>query len=204
MKLNFKKYLENRPLSYSAVSSFEYDKNQWFETYMKGVKQTSPELTFGSMVDLKIQNDPTFIPTLPRYPNMQWEGKVVFNNIPLIGKADGIDFDKKMLADYKTGRLEWDKKRADETDQLTFYLLLIYVIKKIKPQEFRCFIHWLPTKKDESGDFKTTISFRDDPVIPITFETKRTMTDILRLGLHIKEVVSEMESYAQSRIDSIA
>lgn len=193
--IDFKQFLEDRPLSYSSISSFEWDKEKWYRTYILNERQQSKEMDFGSYVDKKIQDDPTFIPSLPRYPHMQWEGKVVFNKIPLIGKLDGVDFNKKILIDYKTGKKEWDQKRIDEHEQLTFYALLVYVIKKIKPEDFVYKIHWLPTK--ETGDF--VIDFRDDPVVPITFESKRTMKDILLYGTKIMRIVKEMEQFVKNK-----
>lgn len=191
-KLDFTK----RPLSYSSISSFHYNPETWYRTYLLNERQSSREMTFGSMVDQKIQDDPSFIPTLPRYQHMQWEGKVVFNGIPLIGKADGLDFNNFVLADYKTGKKAWDQKRTDETDQLTMYLMLVYITKKILPEKFTCRIHWLPTV--ETGAFE--IAFRDNPVVPITFETSRSMADILRFGTFINRTVKEMNDYVKNHI----
>jgi hypothetical protein len=146
------------------------------------------------MVDQKIQDDPSFIPDLPRYQHMQWEGRATVEDIPLIGKADGLCFDTMVLADYKTGKTPWTQKRTDETDQLTMYLLLIYELKKIKPENFKCKIHWLPTK--ETGSFE--IAFRDNPVVPITFETSRTMVQVLKFGSFIKQTVKEMNEYVKN------
>lgn len=195
LAMNFRDYLKKRPLSYSSINSFEYNPESWYRSYILGEKQQSKQMDFGSIVDKRIQEDPTFIPDLPRYPHMQWEGKVIFSDIPLIGKADGVDFDNKILSDYKTGVVEWNKKRADETEQLTMYALLVYVTKKLKPEDFVYKIHWLPTK--ETGDFK--IAFRDDPVVPITFDTKRTMKDIAVFGNKIKKTVEEMERFIKSK-----
>lgn len=179
-----------RPLSWSALSSFEWSPEQWYRTYVLGEKPSSKEMDFGSVVDKKIQKDPTFLPTLPRYTHMQYPLKVVFNKIPLIGFPDGVCFDNGLLADYKTGKKAWDQKRADETGQLTMYLFMIYAAKKLRPEQFKCFIHWLPTK--ENGDF--TISFTDD-MEPVTIETKRTMQDVLAFGARINATVKAMNEY---------
>lgn len=190
-----------KTIRWSAIGAWEYSKEQWHKTYVLGQQQSSPELTFGSMVDAKIQNDPTFIPSLPRYPEMQHSMRVNFDGIVLTGTADGIDFNKKLLFDFKTGAKPWTKSRADETGQLSMYLLMLYITdKKIKPEEWKLGIHWLPTKKsDETGDFKPRIiTFRDDPVIPITFETKRTMADLLKFAQYIKQTIKSMENYVNS------
>jgi hypothetical protein len=214
---DIRKFLATRPLSWSALSSFEYDKEQWFETYILGKRQESPEMTFGSIVDKKIQTDPSFLPKLPRYPLMQYKMNAVFNGIPLTGLPDGLSlnsvetentkgykvfWDKGyILSDYKTGRKAWDKKRADETGQLTMYLFLLYILHKEKPEQFRCFIHWLPTVKHEAGDFTVKVDFHDgihgeDGIK--TIETKRTMADLLKFGERINKVIKEMEQYVRN------
>lgn len=188
-----KDFFKTRPLSWSAISSFEYDKEKWYETYILGKRQTSKEMTFGSMVDKRIQDDPKFLPDLPRYPLMQYDMKVKFGDIMLTGRPDGLDLDNFLLADYKTGKNKWDKKRADETGQLTMYLLLVYVTHKIPPEKFDCMIHWLPTQ--ENGDF--TITFKKK-MKHQTFKTKRNMTDLLRFGVRINKITQEMIDYANN------
>ena len=151
-------------------------------------------MDFGSLIDKKIQNDPTFCPSLPRYPHMQYQLDVVYNKkIYMTGKPDGLCLEKFYLADYKTGRNPWKKADADKTDQLTCYLFLIYISKKIQPEKFHCYIHWLPTTKMESGSFDVKIQFRDNPVVPITFETKRNMGDLLKFGDKVQQTVEDMQ-----------
>lgn len=192
---------KSRPLSYSQLSCFHYaDRNkfgpeEWYKRYILGEKELpSKELIFGSFIDKKIQNDPEFLIDVPRYKLMQHKMTVIYDGIHLTGLPDGLDLDKRLLADYKTGRHPWTQKRADETDQITMYLLLVYITKKISPEKFRCFIHWLPTV--EAGDF--SVQFKDDPCIPETFETKRTMRDILAFIRHIRTIVKAMKEYVEA------
>lgn len=195
---NIHEFLKTRPLSWSAVSSFEYSPEQWYETYILGKRQESKEMTFGSLIDKRIQDDPNFLPHLPRYEHMQYKMKVMFDGIPLVGVPDGLNLTgKKELADYKTGKKKWDKKRADETGQLTFYLFLLYITHKIKPEEFILMIHWLPT--EETGSFE--IRMINEQVK--TFYTKRTMSDLLAFGARIKKVVKEMEIYANQKMSNM-
>ena len=83
-------------LNWSSVSSFTYQdtpeqKDQWFRQYILGERSSSPEMFFGSMIDKRIQTDPTFMPDLPRYELMQYKMKVNFNGLLLFGTPDGID-----------------------------------------------------------------------------------------------------------------
>jgi hypothetical protein len=182
-----------RPLSPSAVNSFLYNPEKWYETYILGKKQSSKEMDFGSAIDKRLETDLTFLPEVPRCPLLQHEMRCVFNGVHLIGKPDALDLDNFILRDFKTGKQKWDKKRANDSLQLTFYLLLIYITYKIPPEKFKCYIDWLQTK--ETGDFK--ISFVDDMKVK-TFETKRKMGDILSLGVLIKKVINEMEEYVNN------
>ena len=108
-------------------------------------------MAFGSMIDKRIQEDSSFLPELPRYEHMQYKMKVMYDGIPLVGIPDGLNLTgKKELADFKTGKKAWDKQRTDETGQLTFYLLLLYISEKLRPEDFDCYIHWLPTQEKET------------------------------------------------------
>lgn len=191
--------LHSRPLSWSSVASFEYDKDKWFNERILDIKSESPEMTFGSKIDKLIQDDPTFLPTLPRYENMQRRIKVNMGGIELVGVLDGLNLVKcKEVADYKTGKKAWDYTRAKETGQLKFYLLLLYVAEKIKPEDFTCYIHWIPTKANETGDFIKTISFLRGEAHFETFTVKHTMTDILKFANYLKDIYKQMEEYIKN------
>jgi hypothetical protein len=174
--------LNSKPLSWSAISSWTYNQESWAKKYLEGIYETSKEMDYGKVIDLKIQEDPTFLPKLPRYEKMQYKMLVRMGGIDLIGLPDGVDLTttQKKLSDYKTGKNKWDQKRAQETGQLLFYLLLLYITHKIKPEEFDCYIHWLPTR--ETGDFKIEMIKEDDIH---TFKVKHTMQDILNFALFI-------------------
>lgn len=190
---------DERPMSWSSIASFEWSAEQWYSNYILGIKQTSPEMTFGSMVDKKLQDDPTYLPHVPRYPYMQHKMRAVFDGIPLTGVPDGLDFTqdpKRVLIDYKTGKAPWTQKKADATGQLTMYLLLLFLTEGMRPEEFDLAIHWLPTAYQ--SDF--TIGFRN-PANPelITFATTRTMLDILKFGQRIKDNYKLMQRYVAQR-----
>jgi hypothetical protein len=154
-------------------------------------------MEFGSYVDKKIQNDPAFLPKLPRYEKMQHKMKTSFEGIPLVGLPDGLnltDVKIKILADYKTGKKAWDYKRTKETGQLKIYLLLLYLTERMRPEDFVCRIHWLPTQ--ENADF--TISFVPNIDENIkTFEAKHTLKDVLEFWSQVvKPTYKAMQEYA--------
>lgn len=199
-------YNKNRPLSWSAISSFEWNPKQWHSKYvLKELPEITPELYFGSMIDKKIQDDPTYLPKLVRYPILQHEMRCEFNGIPLLGFADTFRpayFSKRKgfktgpnsmnpaIRDYKTGRKEWTQKRADDTGQITMYLLMLWMMDKIKPEDVECYIDWLPTHIEDGK-----IAFIQEGDIR-TFKTKRTMQQVLAFAQRIKDRWVEMEEYA--------
>lgn len=240
-------YNKDRPLSWSGISAFEWRPSGWHQKYVvhgkctranpaKGtvdfcvvvmafdpecpVIKKTPELEFGSMIDTRIQEDPSFLPNLVRYPILQHEMTGTFNKIPLLGFADTVVFEmqtpmvinnalpkgKKVvskghavvyakLRDYKTGRKPWDQKRADQTGQLTMYLFMLYLRDKIKPEDVECFIDWLPTHIEDGK-----VAFIKEGDIR-TFKTKRTMRQVLAFGQRIKDVYAAMEEYASRQAE---
>ena len=44
-----------KPISWSSISSFNYDKKQWYRSYVLGIKDPpSKEMEFGSYIGKKI------------------------------------------------------------------------------------------------------------------------------------------------------
>lgn len=186
-----------RPFSWSQLSSFEYDKEQWYKRYFIGEEfYETEEMKFGKMIGEKLASDPTFLPDVPRHSKFEHGFKVMFGKICLVGYGDSFcAITKRKLAEYKTGVKEWTQKRADEHGQIDMYLLMHYITEKIKPEEVECELVWLPTERKENGDFKVNIKLVE-PVVPRRFRTKRTMTDILAFGSRINRIYKEMEQYA--------
>lgn len=190
--MEIKQILQNRPLSWSAISSFEYDKEQWYKRYILNEKQApSREMEFGKMIGKKLETDPTFLTMIPRYSKMEHPFNVVFNGIPLIGYADTFcDITNKKLGEFKTGKKSWEKKRVDGHGQLDMYLLMNFVTHKIKPEDMEIFLAWMPTQENE--DFSISFVEPIEQNIKI-FQTKRTMQDILLFGKRIKDTVEAMQ-----------
>lgn len=195
-------YNETRPMSWSAISSFEWNKQQWYRKYVLGeLPEETPEMRFGKMVDKKVQDNPTYLPELVRYPIQQHEMRTTWKRIPLLGFSDQYrpvwsegpyDFYEPLaIRDLKTGRKAWDQKRADETGQLTMYLFMLYLQdKKIRVADAELYIDWIPTHID-----KGQVAFIE-PVKIHTFKTKRTMLQVLQFGQRIEDTWKEMEAFA--------
>lgn len=184
-----------RPLSWSAISSFEYSPEQWYKKYVLGEEEApSPQMQFGKEAGEQIAKNPKYIPYLRRGKRFEYEIKATFNKIPLIGFIDSYT-PHTDLEEYKTGERKWDQKRADQHGQIDMYLLLLYLKHKVHPSKVKCRIHWLATH--EAGNFRVYYTNTYTPVITV-FETKRTMKDLLKFGARINRTVKEMQAYAKN------
>jgi len=80
--------------------------------------------------------------------------------------------------EYKTGH-RWNQKEADSTEQLDWYTLLLHLKYGIEPDK----VQWVLTSMPTEWNF-------GNPIVTgeiINFETKRTMSDIIRVGKKIKD-----------------
>jgi hypothetical protein len=195
------KFLEGRPLSWSALSSFEYSPEQWYQKYIKKIEQPpNHEMIFGKNFAKSIETGTCTVTELMAKLNGKKEHQflVMFGKIKMIGFAD--DFDVKtlrVLNEVKTGKTAWTQKRADGHGQFDMYLLMNYITSKVKPEEVACFLHWVRTM--DNGDF--TITFTD-PVQVVTFETRRTMAQMLTFGARINRAVTGMQSYVEAKLST--
>lgn len=191
--------LNSRPLSWSSLSSWEWNKEEWAKKYLEGI-ETPPneEMIFGSKVGKKLETDPTYLPMIPRHSKMEHEFKVNIGGVELVGYADTFCIETfKKGGEYKTGVKKWDQKRVDEHGQITMYLLMNYITNKIKPEDVDFILAWMPTVRKESGTFEVVIEFVPDIENNIKiFKTKRTMVEILKFAGYIKKTYKEMEKYA--------
>lgn len=195
-KLTFDK---NRGFSWSAISSFEYDNEQWYRKYVLGIEDPKgKEMAFGSMVGERLASDPDYLPNVPRLSHFEFEQpdglKAKFGDIPLIGFIDSYEPHTKLF-EYKTGKKQWTQKRADEHGQIDMYLLLLYLKHQVKPSNVECTIFWLPTQ--DNGDF--SISFIDEKRVH-AFKTTRSMRDVLAFGMRINKVYKEMIAYCENHV----
>lgn len=194
-KFDIIEFLQGRPLSWSSLSSFEWSPEQWYERYILAKKEEpSEEMKFGKLVGERLASDPLFMPHIPRLGTYEYELKCKLGKIPLTGFMDDFKAPNKM-SEFKTGVKPWDQSRADSHGQIDMYLLMHYLINKVKPEDMSVNIYWMPTEK--TGDFK--IKFVDENDVRV-FKTKRTMRQILEFGARINATVKTMELYVNSRI----
>ncbi len=194
-----------RPLSWSQLSSFSWNKDDWYTKYVLGIEPPlSPELIFGkAFADSCEAGTPLAPVTLLSKQELPLDA--VLDGIKLFGYVDTID--EATLAEtgeFKTGVKPWDQKRVDNHGQITMYALMNFLQNKIHPEKAKFWLEWIPTKKvhRDNGDFSGydyDIVFASDPSEVIHFDTKRTMKDVLAFASYIKTTRKEMEDFIHSR-----
>jgi hypothetical protein len=191
-------FLQTRPLSWSAISSFQWDKEQWYQNYILGCKFVpTPEMEFGKKFADSCEARKPMAP-VTMLSKMEQPFKVVFNGIPLVGFADTFcDVTKKHLREYKTGVTPWTQKRANDHGQITMYALMNFITNKVRPEDCEFALEWVPTVKTSHGDFSVTIELKQ-PIRVHKFKIKKTMADILLFGAVINSTVKEMQDYVRS------
>jgi len=184
---------KDRPLSWSAISSFKYDPEQWYRKYILGQKEPPSEaMIFGKYVGDRLASDPDFLPEVPRYKVFEQKltGKV--GNIPLLGFLDGFNPETRAFYEYKTSAntKRWTSKTVQEHGQILMYMYLLYTNYGIAPEKIGCHLVYIPVC--ENALFNLSLS--PDPIQ--IFGAKHTTLDVLRFANDVKEVYKEMEAYA--------
>lgn len=200
-KFKIQDFLQTRPLSWSAISSFEYDPEQWYQKYYMGIEQpSSPEMEFGKkFADSCEMREPLAPVTLLKHVEFKFE--FIFNDIPMIGFADTYEFTE--TGEFKTGVKAWDQKRVDQHGQITMYALGNWILHKFKPQDCKFWLEWIPTKRVAQGNgaYRTSdyaIEFATSNPVVHHFDTKRSMRDVLQFGLMVQKTLQEMEQYVRN------
>lgn len=175
-----------RPLSWSSISSFEYNPDLWYKRYILNEKEEgSSAMAFGK----KIGEDYPFEATFEREYKLQ--GMIA--DIELVGFIDAFDFQNKKLIELKTGK-KWDRKKAETHGQLDLYCALLYIMHKINPKDLDISLIWLAT--EETGAFETQFIPNMKPVI---FKVKKTMLDVVNMLVRVKQVRKKMLNYIEKR-----
>ena len=171
----------NKYISYSRLNS--YEDGRYYKEYILGIKLKSKYMDFGSYVHRELEKketDDIMISSLkclfPKYQQAEQKMYAELEKIKLFSIIDVFSEESKAFGDYKTGK-NWTQSKADKSDQITFYCLVIFRNFGYIPKTR---IHWLETSEDENGNVYLTGHAE-------TFETTRTIKDILLMAGRIKK-----------------
>jgi hypothetical protein len=126
---------------------------------------------------------------LPKYDirDKEMEGvlKTKDGEIRIVSHPDTMDSKTFALREYKTGKVKWTQKKADNWFQLKFYAMLIFIIHNKVPPEVH--LDWIETFKDTDGKIKPTGRVE-------TFLVKISFSDIINTMAIVSRVAKEIES----------
>lgn len=188
---------KKRPMSWSQISSWGYDKKQWFDKYILDKSEpANAAMLFGNVVGQSFETDTPMVPDIPRQEHMEYELNINMNNIPLIGFIDSWGPKSLILEEYKTSQNanRWDQKSVNEHDQLTMYALMLLLQDNVTPDKIEMRLHYIPVR--ENGSFEMELV---DPQLFHTYSTTRTMNRCLEFGTYIQELRKTMELYAATQ-----
>lgn len=192
-------HINKRGFSWSQLISFEDYIDQWFTKYVleESIKLTRLEkdrMSFGNLVGASFATENPMVPGIVIYPEMEYELRVPYNDITLVGYIDSYDPDKKLLREYKTSSNpnKWNQKSVDEHGQLTMYAFMLKLKENVSPEDLTIHLDYIPVEETFDGMALTK------PVTFHTFETKRTMNDIVQFGVRINKALKQMEEYVKN------
>lgn len=189
---------KDRPLSWSQISSFSYDPNQWARKYLDGINDPpNPAMEFGRIVGEAIASKHPHAPQVPRGDVFEYEMRATINKVPLIGFLDSFNASIPAMFEYKTSAKsdKWTQKSVDDSGQITMYALLLFLQDKIHPKDLSITLSAIHVRT--RGDFIMEIH----PDTPIqSFKTTRTMKDIMRFAAYIEKTIKEMEKFSTERL----
>lgn len=178
-------------LSWSSVSAWGYDKEEWYQKYALGIR-TKPNGVMQGGIDVgeRITVDPSFLPFIDRPEIFEQEFFATLGKIDLTGHLDGWSPNLPGIDEYKTtcNDKRWTQAKVDEWGQITFYCLLVWLNIGIRPEKLRLRLFSIPMV--EGGDFKVT-----QRGTPKVFHTKRSMTEVLKFAAELKKIHKEMLHY---------
>jgi hypothetical protein len=189
--------LHDRPLSWSSISLWYYDKQQWARKYLDGL-ETPPnsEMLFGNVIGQKIASDPSFLPEItPRYKIYEKAFNTSIDNgrIRLVSYLDNYCPDTHHFHEFKTSSnpKKWTQLSAEEHGQLDFYYLMIWLCEGVLPEDVKARLWYIPVEKGADFEMKLSAS-------PIqSFPIQKTVVDILKFGNYIIKTYRDMEKFAK-------
>jgi len=187
---------KERPISWSQLNSWYYNKTQWANKYILGLtEEGNAGMRFGNTVGDTLGTPNSLVPLLNPYlvGVKEFELRAKMNKYTLIGFADHYCPETKVLNENKTSQNpnRWTHKDVHEHGQLTMYGLLLMLQTGIRPDDVEMWLNFIPVR--EGGDFQLSVT---DPNKFHRFQTKRTMQQCLQFGAEIDKTLKAMEKYA--------
>lgn len=187
-------------LSYSQVQLWQADKTRYKEIFFNkndGARFMNEGMAYGKIVAdaLEAGTETGDLLTdiamslLVKYEvrDVEMEGvlKTKDGEIKIVSHPDTFDPKTYAFREYKTGKVKWTQKKADNWFQLKFYAMLIYLKYGVIPPEVH--LDWIETFKDTDGQIKPTGRVE-------TFKVNIKMSDIINTMALTSKVAKEIEA----------
>jgi hypothetical protein len=140
---------------------------------------------------------------MPKYEHIEEIVRASYGGVPLLAKPDGFSiklwttsFDGEikssnvktiLLGETKTGKL-WNQERADEHKQIDLYDIVFWQKYGVIPENT---LHWIPTYKDGSGEYRPTGEIFDYPTPRTEAQLIESGAEFIRIWHEIGEVYGE-------------
>jgi hypothetical protein len=181
---------QNRALSHSQLSSWEYSKEEWYKSYILGERSApSAEMIAGSIIGDAIGTPDNPIPDLNPPGVKEFELHANWEGINMIGYCDHYCPDMRILHENKTSpnKRRWTQRKVDEHNQLTMYALMLNLRDGIEPEDIEMYLNFIPVAL-VGVTYKPLPNWKQ-------FETRRTKQHLEAYKQYIMRTVEEMDKY---------
>lgn len=182
-----------RPLSYSQLSAWEWDKEEWYQTYIKNKPRgKSAAMETGNIIGDSIGTDTSLVPDLQPPGIKEYPLRARLGDIYMVGYCDHWCADSLELNENKTAvnPKKWTQSSVDKHGQLTMYALLLFLKHDILPEDVKMYLNYI--RVIEGQDMRY---YLPNPVEYTRFPTKRTGEQVAEYALYIENTVASMNEY---------
>lgn len=182
-----------RPLSYSQLSAWEWDKEEWYQTYIKNKPRgKSAAMETGNIIGDSIGTDTSLVPDLQPPGIKEYPLRARLGEIYMVGYCDHWCADSLELNENKTAvnPKKWTQSSVDKHGQLTMYALLLFLKHDILPEDVKMYLNYI--RVIEGQDMRY---YLPNPVEYKRFPTKRTGEQVAEYARYIENTVASMNEY---------
>lgn len=186
-----------RPLSYSQLSAWEWNKEEWYQNYIKNKPRgKSAAMETGNIIGDSIGTEKSLVPELNPPGVKEYPLTANLGDIYMVGYCDHWCPDTLELNENKTAvnTKKWYQKSVDNHGQLTMYALMLFLKHDIAPEDITMYLNYI--RVIEGQDMRY---YLPNPVEFKRFSTKRTGEQIAEYTKYIQQTVDEMDEYVINR-----
>lgn len=186
-----------RPLSYSQLSSWEWDKEEWYQQYIRNKPRgKNSAMNAGNIIGDSIGTPHSLVPNLTPPGTKEFALNANLNGIYIVGYADHFCPVLRELHENKTStnRKRWTQGTADKHKQFDMYCLMLALKHDIAPEDVTLYLNYIPVI--EGQDMKY---YLPNPAEYSQFRTYRTTEQITAFAKFIENTVADMHRYTIER-----